>query len=604
MKSPKNNHLITLFLAAVFVMFVFMNVKSSDRQVIKDLEFSELMDYAKDKDLESVTISGDKILAKSKNGTHYLVQGPENEAGLGKELRELGVKVNYEKKAGPGFIDLFISILPHIIILLVFLFAISYFLKKGSGGSSGKGGGGSIGGFGFTKSGAKRSDNKTNPVRFKDVAGIDEAKSELTEIVDFLKNPDKFQKLGARIPRGVLLVGPPGTGKTLLAKAVAGEAGVPFLSISGSDFVEMFVGVGAGRVRNLFEEAKKLSPAIIFIDEIDSVGRKRNGTGFGTNEEREQTLNQLLVEMDGFDTNSKIILIGATNRAELLDDALLRPGRFDRRVYVNLPDKNGREMILKVHASSKKMSSNIDLSYVAGLTAGLSGAELESIVNEAAIFAGLDNSDSIEMVHINKARDKVTLGAERKSMAMSKEEKEKTAYHEAGHAIVAMAVQGINSVKKVTIIPRGQALGLTLIGGDEDRVSITKNYAEGVLAYALGGRAAEDIIYNEISAGAQNDIEKVTSIARSMVCSWGMSDKFGPINLNNKSEYFSDSIVSEQTKIEIDLEVRKIIDESYNKAKDILFSKKGMLEDVKDLLMEKETIDEFDLIKIWEKNMA
>jgi len=583
-------------LACIFIAFLFVNFKSSSRNSVIEMPFSEMMDYANQNKLESVTISGDMILAKSKDGFYYSVQGPENESNLGKELRDLGVRVDYEKKPGPTFLDILISALPAIFILLIAIYAISFLFKKSSGSSKD----GKLGGFGFMKSGAKRSDNNTNPVKFADVAGIDEAKSELVEVVEFLKNPEKFAKLGARIPRGLLLVGPPGTGKTLLAKAVAGEAGVPFLSISGSDFVEMFVGVGAGRVRSLFDEAKKSSPAIIFIDEIDSVGKKRSAGGIGgSNDEREQTLNQLLVEMDGFDTNSKVIVIAATNRAELLDEALLRPGRFDRRVYVNLPDKNGREKILNVHASNKKLAKDVNLSFIASVTAGLSGAELESILNEAAIFAGLDNSDSISMAHINKARDKVILGAESKSFAISKEEKEKTAYHEAGHAIVAMAVQGINSVKKVTIIPRGHALGVTLIGGDEDRVSITKSYAMGVLAYALGGRAAEDIIYGDISAGAQNDIERTTSIARSMVCSWGMSDKLGPVNLNNKSEYFADSIISEQTKIEIDAEIKRVIDYSYIKAKNILIDKKDLLEDMKELLMEKETIDENDLIKLW-----
>ncbi|MFY7927607.1 MAG: ATP-dependent zinc metalloprotease FtsH, partial [Oligoflexus sp.] len=436
----------------------------------------------------------------------------------------------------------------------------------------------------------------------EDVAGIEEAKGELEEIVDFLKDPKKFTRLGGRIPKGVLLVGPPGTGKTILAKAIAGEAGVPFFSISGSDFVEMFVGVGASRVRDLFEQAKKQAPCIIFIDEIDAVGRQRGAGLGGGHDEREQTLNQLLVEMDGFETNEGVILIAATNRADVLDPALLRPGRFDRRVYVPKPDVRGRRGILKVHTRKTPMATDVDLDILAQGTSGFSGADLANLVNEAALLAARQDAKTVSMTHFESAKDKVMMGPERKSMMIGEDEKRNTAYHEAGHCIVAKAVPGTDPVHKITIIPRGHALGVTILLPSEDRLSMSREYAKGIIAYAMGGRAAEEIVFGITSTGAGNDIQKATDIARKMVCQWGMSEKLGPIAWGTPDhevflgrEWGSRETYSERILEDIDTEVKSIVVEGYDTAVRILKEKRQILDTMSDALLIRETLEASDI---------
>jgi cell division protease FtsH len=454
----------------------------------------------------------------------------------------------------------------------------------------------------FGKSRARLLTENKNRVTFKDVAGLDEAKEELVEIVNFLKDPKKYTRLGGRIPKGVLLVGPPGTGKTLLARAVAGEAGVPFFTISGSDFVEMFVGVGASRVRDLFEQGKKNAPCLIFIDEIDAVGRHRGAGMGGGHDEREQTLNQLLVEMDGFESNDGVILIAATNRPDVLDPALLRPGRFDRRVIVNKPDLTGRVHILEVHTHKTPLATEVDLEKVARGTPGFSGADLGNLVNEAALVAARDNKSKLDMMDFERARDKVLMGSERKSMVISEADKRITAYHEAGHALVAKMLPGGDPLHKVTIIPRGMALGLTMTLPEQDRLNLSKTQAENMIAYAFGGRAAEEIVFNEITTGAGNDIERATEIARSMVCEWGMSEKMGPLAYDKregpvflgmqgqKSREHSDALAQE-----IDREVKRLIQEGYDRARQILNDQRQALDAIAEALLEKETIDGEDV---------
>jgi cell division protease FtsH len=449
----------------------------------------------------------------------------------------------------------------------------------------------------FGKSRAKLLSAQQKKATFKDVAGADEAKDELQEIIEFLKDPQKFQKLGGRIPKGVLLVGPPGTGKTLLARAIAGEANVPFFSISGSDFVEMFVGVGASRVRDLFEQGKKNAPCIIFIDEIDAVGRHRGAGLGGGHDEREQTLNALLVEMDGFESNEGVILIAATNRPDVLDPALLRPGRFDRRVVVARPDVKGREEILRVHTRKKPLADDVELSVIARGTPGFSGADLENLVNEAALWAARLNRKFIGMADFEKSKDKVLMGVERKSMILSDEEKKNTAYHEAGHALVAELTPGADPVHKVTIIPRGMALGLTMQLPTDDKHSYTREHLESMLAVLMGGRSAEEIFLGHITTGAGNDIERATDIARNMVCEWGMSE-LGPLAYGKKDEaiFLGREITqhrdySEDTAIQIDKEVKRIVNSGYTKAKEILNANRATLERIAVALLDREVID-------------
>jgi cell division protease FtsH len=450
----------------------------------------------------------------------------------------------------------------------------------------------------FGKAKARLVSEGSPKVTFKDVAGADEAKEELAEIIAFLRDPKKFTRLGGHIPKGVLLMGPPGTGKTLLARAIAGEAGVPFFSISGSDFVEMFVGVGASRVRDLFEQSKKNAPCIIFIDEIDAVGRHRGAGLGGGHDEREQTLNQLLVEMDGFESNEGVILIAATNRPDVLDPALLRPGRFDRRVVVPRPDLGGRSEILKVHTKKVPLDENVDLELIARGTPGFSGADLANLVNEAALVAARDNKSKVEQYDFESAKDKVLMGAERKSMIISEKEKLITAYHEAGHTLVAKSVPNADPVHKVTIIPRGRALGLTQQLPIEDRYNLSRSYALDRIAILFGGRIAEDIIFGEITTGAGNDIEVATDLARKMVCEWGMSEKLGPLTFGKKEEaiFLGREIAqhqeySEQTAVEIDAEVRRIISEQFSRAREIVLGQRDELKRIAEALIEYETLE-------------
>ena len=449
----------------------------------------------------------------------------------------------------------------------------------------------------FGKSRARLHSTQQKKVTFKDVAGVEEAKEELQEIIEFLREPQKFQKLGGRIPKGVLLVGPPGTGKTLLARAIAGEANVPFFSISGSDFVEMFVGVGASRVRDLFEQGKKNAPCIIFIDEIDAVGRHRGAGLGGGHDEREQTLNALLVEMDGFESNEGVILIAATNRPDVLDPALLRPGRFDRRVVVARPDVKGREEILRVHTRKVPISDDVDLSIIARGTPGFSGADLANLVNEAALWAARQNRKFVMMADFEMSKDKVLMGVERKSMILSDEEKKNTAYHEAGHALVAAKTPGADPVHKVTIIPRGMALGLTMQLPEDDKHTYTREYLEAMLAVLMGGRSAEEIFLGHITTGAGNDIERATDIARNMVCEWGMSE-LGPLAYGKKDEaiFLGREIAqhrdySEDTAIQIDKEVKRIVNDGYEAAKSLLSNNRDVLERIAQALLEREVID-------------
>ena len=504
---------------------------------------------------------------------------------------ERGISVNM-KKEQYGVGSFLISMIPWVLFIFIWI----YLLRRMQGG--GQGGTGGKGIFSFGKSKARLVDGAKNKITFKDVAGSVEAKEELTEVIDFLKNPDIFTKMGAKIPRGVLLTGPPGTGKTLLAKAVAGEAGVPFFSISGSDFVEMFVGVGASRVRDLFEQSKKNSPCILFIDELDAVGRHR-GTGIGGgNDEREQTLNQLLVEMDGFDTEDNVIIIAATNRPDVLDPALLRPGRFDRHVIVDNPDVRAREEILKVHAKKVKIDIDVDLSIIAKGTPGLSGADLASIINEAALFAARKKKKSVDLADVEDAKDKIMMGVERKSAVINQEEKKMTAYHEAGHVLIAKMTEGSDPVHKVTIIPRGRAMGVTHYLPIEEKHSYSKTYIFSKLLHLFGGRVAEELIFNDITTGASNDIERATDIARKMVCEWGMSDEIGPIHYGVKNdnpflgkELTRTTSISEEIGKKIDNAVQKIIFKALEKTREVLNENKETLHRIAEALLEKETLN-------------
>jgi len=509
----------------------------------------------------------------------------EDAPNLTKELREKSVLINVKEVRSGDWLIILLNALP---LLLLVGFCLFLMRQMQAGGNKA---------LSFGKSRARLLSAQQKKVTFKDVAGTDEAKEELQEIIEFLKDPQKFQKLGGRIPKGVLLVGPPGTGKTLLARAIAGEANVPFFSISGSDFVEMFVGVGASRVRDLFEQGKKNAPCIIFIDEIDAVGRHRGAGLGGGHDEREQTLNALLVEMDGFESNEGVILIAATNRPDVLDPALLRPGRFDRRVVVARPDVKGREEILRVHTRKKPIADDVDLSIIARGTPGFSGADLESLANEAALWAARQNRKFVLMEDFEMAKDKVLMGVERKSLILSDEEKKNTAYHEAGHALVAAMTPGADPVHKVTIIPRGMALGLTMQLPTDDKHSYTKEHLEGMLAVLMGGRTAEEIFLGHITTGAGNDIERATEIARNMVCEWGMSE-LGPLAFGKKEEaiFLGREIAqhrdfSEATAVDIDKEVKRIVNEAYEKAKKIQNSHRDILETIAQGLLEREVLD-------------
>jgi cell division protease FtsH len=513
-----------------------------------------------------------------------------------KTWKEKNVKFTFVKESNE-WLTVLLGFIPWILMIAVWLF----FFRRMQGG----GAGGTRGIFNFGKSKAKLISESATKVTFKDVAGADEAKQELEEIIEFLREPTKFQKLGGKIPRGVLLLGPPGTGKTLLARAVAGEAGVPFFSISGADFVEMFVGVGASRVRDLFEQGKKNAPCIIFIDEIDAVGRHRGAGLGGGHDEREQTLNQLLVEMDGFEQNSGVIIIAATNRPDVLDPALLRPGRFDRQVVVDRPDVKGREGILKVHTRNIPLAPDVDLSVLAKGTPGLAGAEIANLVNEAALLAARKDKKNVSMEDFEEAKDKVMMGMERKSMIISEEEKKITAYHEIGHVLVARMIPEADPVHKVTIIPRGRALGVTTYLPVDEKHTYAKDYLEAMITYALGGRAAEKIAFNRFTTGAGNDIEKATNIARKMVCEWGMSEKLGPIAYGEKDqeiflgrEITKHKDFSEQTAMDIDNEIKKIIIDCMDRADKILADNLDLLNKLSSELLEREILDSDEIEKI------
>ena len=583
---------IVLWLVIAGVLYVVAS-SISNQPGNTSVPYSTFISKVESGGVESVSIGDSVITGKYRDGSQFkTVKPPTLDTNLIPTLIQNKVQVVGEEPQRDSFLTrLFLSILPILLILAIFIF----FMRQMQGG--GKGGGGPMT---FGKSKAKLLGEDQIKTTFADVAGVEEAKDEVQELVEFLRDPAKFQRLGGKIPRGVLMVGSPGTGKTLLAKAIAGEAKVPFFSISGSDFVEMFVGVGASRVRDMFEQAKKHSPCIIFIDEIDAVGRSRGAGLGGGHDEREQTLNQLLVEMDGFDGNEGIIVIAATNRPDVLDPALLRPGRFDRQVTVPLPDIRGREQVLKVHMRQVPIADDVDASLIARGTPGFSGADLANLVNEAALFAARANKRMVGMEEFEKAKDKILMGAERRSMVMSEKEKLNTAYHEAGHAIVGRLVPEHDPVYKVSIIPRGRALGVTMYLPEEDKYSQSKRGLESSICSLYGGRLAEEMTlgFDGVTTGASNDIERATKLARAMVTKWGLSEKLGPLAYEeDEGEVFlgkqmsQRKHVSEQTAEEIDREVRAIIDDCYGRAKTILEENRDKLDLMADALMQYETID-------------
>jgi cell division protease FtsH len=584
----------TFFLWAVLILLFlsFYSIFSRQRGVepteMRASEFYAAVDRG---EIAEVTVKGNTLQGKLKNRQDFRTVSPLDTQLLDK-MRQKGVSLSFEKEDSQSlWAQFLVSWMPLGIICVLFIFLMRQ-LQAGGGKA-----------MSFGKSKAKLLSENHNKVTFADVAGIDEAKDELEEIIQFLKDPKKFTKLGGRIPKGVLLMGSPGTGKTLLARAIAGEAGVPFFSISGSDFVEMFVGVGASRVRDLFEQGKKHAPCIIFIDEIDAVGRHRGAGLGGGHDEREQTLNQLLVEMDGFESNEGVILIAATNRPDVLDPALLRPGRFDRRIVVPRPDVKGREGILKVHTKKTPLSPEVDLDSIARGTPGFSGADLENLVNEAALLAARKNKERLDNGDFEFAKDKVMMGSERRSMIISEKDKRITAWHEAGHALVARLVPECDPVHKVTIIPRGPALGLTQMLPKEDRLNWNRQAVLDRIAMAMGGRIAEELQFNEITSGAKSDIDHATAFARSMVCEWGMSEKLGPLAFGeDQQEVFLGRELghrarnfSEKTAIDIDDEVRHIVTTQYQRAKGILVENKGVLDRIAQALLEWETLDGADV---------
>jgi cell division protease FtsH len=552
----------------------------------KPVNFSQFLENVDQGNVKEVTITAQEVRGKFKDDTGFNTTAPANYPDMIKNLRDKGVNINIRDVTNGSWpLQLLGTWAPLILLAALWFFMIRQMQTGGNKALS------------FGKSRARLLSMQQKKVTFKDVAGVDEAKEELREIIEFLREAQKFQKLGGRIPKGVLLVGPPGTGKTLLARAVAGEANVPFFSISGSDFVEMFVGVGASRVRDLFEQGKKNAPCIIFIDEIDAVGRHRGAGLGGGHDEREQTLNQLLVEMDGFESNEGVILMAATNRPDVLDPALLRPGRFDRRVVVSRPDVRGREEILRVHTRKIPLAEDVDLSVLARGTPGFSGADLANMVNEAALSAARQNRKAVLHYDFELAKDKVLMGVERKSMILSDEEKKVTAYHEAGHALLAVKLPHSDPVHKVTIIPRGMALGVTMQLPIDDKHNYTKEYLETEIAILMGGRLAEELFLNQMSTGAGNDIERATELARKMVCEWGMST-LGPLTFGKKEEqiFLGREIAqhrdySEDTAIKIDLEVRRLVDEGYVKAKALLADHREVLTKIALALLEREVLD-------------
>ncbi|MCP1633547.1 ATP-dependent zinc metalloprotease FtsH [Kerstersia gyiorum] len=577
---------IALVLFTVFKQFD-SRAPSQDR-----VSYTQFMEDARGGRIRSVDVQGDTLIVTPDAGRPYSLTAP-GDLWMVPDLMKYGVQVSGKPREEPSMLmSIFISWFPMLLLIGVWVF----FMRQMQGGGRG-------GAFSFGKSRARMLDESNNTVTFADVAGCDEAKEDVQEIVDFLRDPSKFQKLGGRIPRGVLMVGSPGTGKTLLAKAIAGEAKVPFFSISGSDFVEMFVGVGAARVRDMFENAKKHAPCIIFIDEIDAVGRQRGAGLGGGNDEREQTLNQMLVEMDGFESGQSVIVIAATNRPDVLDPALTRPGRFDRQVVVPLPDVRGRDQILKVHMRKVPVAPNVDAHVLARGTPGFSGADLANLVNEAALFAARRNGRTVDMVDFEKAKDKIIMGAERRSIVMPEEERRNTAYHESGHAVVARCLPKTDPVHKVTIIPRGRALGVTMQLPEGDRYSMDKERLLNTIAVLFGGRIAEEIFMHQMTTGASNDFERATAIARDIVTRYGMTESLGPmVYADNEGEVFLGRSVtkttnmSEATMQKVDAEIRKIIDEQYAVARKILEDNREKVEVMTKALLEWETID-FDQIE-------
>ena len=609
-KNKKNKNKITKNIIGNFILWALiitisltvLNYVDVSKKT-KEIPYSSFLDILSDtslsQNIDSATISGSELVA-SCNPECY-IDDAESISSFKVILPNVTIDKVDEwnkllsdnviikiKKITPSMMDYFFQFSPWLLIIAFWFFI----MKRMQGGGGGQGG---I--FSFAKSKAKIISSDNPKVLFKDVAGCEEAKTELQEIVGFLKNPKKYLAIGAKIPRGALLLGPPGTGKTLLAKAVSGEAKVPFFSISGAEFVEMFVGVGASRVRDLFDQAKKNSPSIIFIDEIDAVGRHRGAGLGGGHDEREQTLNQILVEMDGFDTKSNVILLAATNRADVLDKALLRPGRFDRQIVVDVPDLRGREAILKIHTRKVRLGKDVDLSVIAKSTPGLAGADLENLVNESALLAARNNKKTISMIDFENAKDKVMMGNERKSMILTPQDKEVIAYHEAGHALVAYHTKGADPVHKITIIPRGQALGITAQIPEVERFNYPKSYMLGRIDILMGGRCAEKLIFNDTSTGAGNDIEVATNIARKMVCDWGMSDKIGPLKFGKKDEevflgrdYSQQKNYSEEKSIIIDHEISAFVKKAESNADKILSDYRHQLDDIAKVLLDKETI--------------
>jgi len=578
-------------LVVIFLAWHFAQIQKKETP----LKFSEFMDQVEAGQIADVTISGTDIRGHTTSREPIKTTVPPGYDKYVDALRAKKVVINIERDTTPAWANMLISWAPFLLLIGFWVF---FMRQMQSGGNKA---------LSFGKSKAKLLASQQKKVTFKDVAGVDEAKEELQEIIEFLREPQKFQKLGGRIPKGVLLMGPPGTGKTLLARAIAGEANVPFFSISGSDFVEMFVGVGASRVRDLFEQGKKNAPCIIFIDEIDAVGRHRGAGLGGGHDEREQTLNQLLVEMDGFESNDGVILIAATNRPDVLDPALLRPGRFDRRVVVSRPDVRGREGILQVHTRKIPLSEEVDLSVLARATPGFSGADLANLVNEAALLAARRNQKFVLMVDFESSKDKVLMGAERKSMIITDAEKKVTAYHEAGHALLAAILPNTDPLHKVTIIPRGMALGVTQQLPTEEFHNYTKEQLEARIAVCMGGRIAEDLTFGQISTGAQNDIEQATEMARKMVCEWGMSEALGPLTYGKKEEqiflgkeFNRHQDYSEATALKIDAEIKRIVSEQYERANGVITEKRDFLVRIAEALLEHEVLDAEQLKQLLE----
>jgi len=582
---------LSILIVAGLVVSAVMNRNMPQYDPHYEISYSDFIEDVRNKVVTEVVIDGNYVDGQRQNGTRFATYNP-NDSRMIDELLEYGVKIKVEKPQQPStLMNILISWAPTLLLIMVLV----YFMRKQAamGGRDGQ--------MGFGKSRAKLMAEDQIKVRFTDVAGVEEAKEDVVEMVDFLKDPGKYEALGGKIPRGVLMVGPPGTGKTLLARAIAGEAGVPFFSISGSDFVEMFVGVGASRVRDMFEQAKKRAPCIIFIDEIDAVGRQRGGSGIGGgNDEREQTLNQLLVEMDGFSGNEGIIVIAATNRADVLDKALLRPGRFDRQVQVGLPDIKGREQILRVHGAKVPLAEDVNINDLARGTPGFSGAELANLINEGALFAARNKKRVVTMNDLDKARDKMIMGVEKRTMVMTKEDLLMTAYHEAGHAIVGRNVPEHDPVYKVSIMPRGGALGITMFLPERDQYSASKDKLESQIASLFGGRVAEALIYgkNKVTTGASNDIMRATQLARNMVTKWGLSDRLGPMDYGDSEGGYmgpQSKPMSEKMAQTIDEEVRAVIDANYNRAEAILKENIEVLHNMAQALMDWETIDKYQI---------